>query len=94
MSIVQPNKSSSLSLDMKTDIIDFLGIELEPSSLLLQVLQSCMLTTKAQQAAVTKDLWKINSSVESLELVKLEQPRVVTNLSKECRCSETELQTI
>jgi SMC interacting uncharacterized protein involved in chromosome segregation len=53
-----------------------------------------MLTTKAQKAKVTRDLWKINSSVESLELVKLKQPKVVANLSKECRCSEMELQTI
>jgi hypothetical protein len=70
------------------------GSESEPSSILLQVLQSCILTVKARKAEAVQDAEKIKRGLDLLDSAELDQPTLVANLSKECRCNETELQNI
>jgi hypothetical protein len=88
------NDSSILSLERSTNTTMDGGSESEPSSILLQVLQSCILTVKARKAEAVQDAEKIKRGLDLLDSAELDQPTLVANLSKECRCNETELQNI
>jgi hypothetical protein len=87
--------SSSLSLERSNNSsMAGLRSELEHSSILLQVLRSCILTINARKAKIVKDAEKIKLGLEVLESAELDQPKLVANLSKECRTNEADIQSI